>query len=129
MKFEAVMAAVRETVALPNLDPGTGGWRQDGRCDLNSRLAHALGLPGSGGSHDASAGLNELARQLGGNLLQLSLLLRDAGAGRARPWDRPPGRPSRETSGTRRWKTSRGPAGSRTWTWPDSTASSSGRPA
>ncbi len=43
-KVQQMVRAVRDAVTAPDVDQKVGDWRDDGRCCVGARLAHALGL-------------------------------------------------------------------------------------
>ena len=77
MEIHGMIEMVREVVITPGVDPQVGTWQPDGRCCVGARLAYALGL--KSGSY--LEGIDEWARQMGGNRAQVLLMLKSAGAG------------------------------------------------
>ncbi len=68
---------VEEAVTAPGIDQSVGSWREDGRCCMGSRIAHALGVE----TPNYLNGVDEWARLMGATRAQVILMLRDAGAG------------------------------------------------
>ena len=76
-QIQQMIQLVREAVTAPDVDPQVGTWQLDGRCCVGARLAHALSVK----SGDHLDGIDEWARQMGGNRAQVLLMLKSAGAG------------------------------------------------
>ena len=79
--MKQVPTAIRKVypaVIAPGINQANGQWRDDGRCCVGARLAHALGVE-TGNFLD---GADAWARELGGNRVHVILMLRRAGAGR-----------------------------------------------
>ena len=77
-KVPAAIRKVYQAVTAPGITQSVGQWREDGRCCVGARMAHALGVE-TGVYLD---GADAWAREMGGNRAHVILLLRQAGAGR-----------------------------------------------